>query len=361
MFQKKTMTARTYENGSNSYGNRFGNSGGFQDSLDTKKAGLEKWKPAEGENLVDFIPFNATEDNPLVIAGKAEVGDPMYSLDYFVHRNVGPNNANIVCLKQYGEDCPLCRESKRLKELGGEENEKKAQKLNAKRRVVYVVHDLKTNKYGYWDTGYKSVEEPIMNRARMTKDPKTQAAANVFDWHDGMSVRFLGTKKKFEGKEYNEPSTFDFEPREPLSDEVLSHSIDLATVIKKTSAEDMEKLISGKAYSVSSQPKPTETTTTNSTPSQSLESANIEDYDDTQSPADLASQAMSAASGQSFNDMKPVESEPKEATPTEQAPTQTTGTTEHKCPFGHGWGETDKHPDCSKCDTTIWENCLDKK
>ena len=347
MFQKKTMTMKAYENGSNPYGNRFGNSGGFQDSLDTKKAGLERWKPAEGENLIDVVPFNATENNPLVIAGKADVGDPMYSLDYFVHRSVGPNNANVVCLTQYGEDCPLCREAKRLKELGGEDNEKKAQKLNAKRRVVYVVHDLKTGKYGYWDTGYKSVEEPIMNRARMTKNPNTQAPANVFDWQEGMSIRFLGTKKKFEGKEYNEPSTFDFEPREPLSDEVLSHSIDLATVIKKTSAEDMEKLISGKAYSVNSQPKPAETKPV-STPesSQSIEAANIEDYEETKT-ADLASQALEA-SDKSFNDMKPAESKPAE----QSAPV------EHTCPFGHQWGTADKHPDCSKCDTELWEKCF---
>ena len=50
MFQKKTMNTRTYENGSNPYGNRFGGSGGFQDSLNMKETGLEKWKPAEGEN-----------------------------------------------------------------------------------------------------------------------------------------------------------------------------------------------------------------------------------------------------------------------------------------------------------------------
>ena len=125
MFQKKTMTAKAYENGSNPYGNRFGNSGGFNDSLDVKKTGLEKWKPHDGENNIDVIPFNATAENPLVIAGKAEVGDPMYSLDYFVHRSIGPSKANITCLTQYGEDCPLCREAKRIKELGGKENEDK--------------------------------------------------------------------------------------------------------------------------------------------------------------------------------------------------------------------------------------------
>jgi len=343
MFQKKTMSTRTYENGSNPYGNRFGGSGGFQDSLNMKETGLEKWKPAEGENLVDFVPFNATEANPLVLAGKAEVGDPMYSLDYFVHRGIGPNKANITCLKQYGEDCPLCRESQRIRDLGGKENEDKAFALKAKRRVVYVVHDLNTGKYGYWDTGYKSVEEPLMNRARITKNPETGAAANVFDWEEGMSVKFLGTKKKFNDTFYNEPSTFDFVPRKPLSDEVLKHSIDLATVIKKTSAEDMEKLISGKAYSVSSD-KPAETKH-----AQSVEAANVEDYDEKPSQtSSLAEEALNTAGGQSFNDMKPVEEQ-------KAAPTG------HVCPFGHKFGENDKYPDCSKCDTEIWEKCLDSK
>lgn len=321
MFQKKTMNMNAYANGGDQWGNRFGGNN-FSDSIDAKSVGLEKWKPSEGENLIDIIPYNATEGHPLVLAGKTEVGDPLYSLDYFVHRGIGPSSANITCLRQFGKDCPLCREKERLKAIGGQDNEKKAQDINAKRRVVYIVHDLKNNKYGYWDTGWKTVEENITKLARVTIDSRTNAPANVFDWENGMSLKFYGDKKKYNGKDYIEPSLFSFVERPPLSDEALSHSVDLSTTIKFTSAEDMEKLISGKAYAV-------DKGNTSAAPAQN-------------NPAPAKPES------------KPVEAAPAETQP---APTsQPAQTSANSCPCGYNWGEADKHPECASCD--FWEKCL---
>ena len=318
------MNMNAYANGGDQWGNRFGGNT-FSDSIDTKSAGLERWKPSEGENLIDIIPYNASEGHPLVLAGKAEVGEPLYSLDYFVHRGIGPSQANVTCLKQFGKDCPLCREKERLKALGGQDNDKKAQDINAKRRVIYVIHDLKNNKYGYWDTGWKTVEENITKLARITIDSRTNAPANVFDWENGMSLKFYGEKKKYQGREYVEPSLFSFVERAPLSDEALSHSIDLSTLIKFMSPEDMEKLISGKAYAVDTGSTPAATTTT-AAPTQ----------------AAPATSAQTTAA----------------PTPTTAAPTSDTTTvdTANVCPCGYKWGEADKHPECGEC--KLWEKCL---
>lgn len=350
MFVKKTMNMKTYENGGDKWGNRFGGNG-FVDNLDVKSVGLEKWKPQEGENIIDLIPFNATAGNPLVIAGKAEEGDPMYSLDYFVHKDIGPNHANITCLKQYGKDCPLCREYDRLKVLSGKDNEDKAIAMKSKRRVVYVVHDLKTGKFGYWDTGWKSVEEKITKKARVTIDPDTHAPINAFDWENGWSLKFYGEKKTFNKREYVEPDLFEFIKRPPLSDEVLAKSIDLATVIKMTSPEEMEKLISGKAYSTEPQSAPAPQSAPVVSNDEGIAKANIADYDEQPTEKKAEEAYQSAVQNTSFEQMKPVEqpvSAPQSA-PASQP--------ECQCPFGHVWGEADKHEECVKC-TKLWESCF---
>lgn len=355
MFNKKPMSVAAFENGGDQWGNRFGGNS-FVDSLDAKKIGLEPWKPQEGENLIDIIPYNATEENPLFLAGKTNVGDTMYSLDYFVHKGIGPSNKNVTCLTQYGQRCPLCDEAKRYKESSKAEDQKKGQDMAAKRRVVYVIHDLKSGKFGYWDTGWKSVEEKIQKLARITIDPNTKAAVNPFDWEHGKTIKFFGEKKKFNNRDFIEPDLFSFVDREPLSDAVLEHSVDLATVIRKTSAEDMEKLLTGRAPSSAPQTSaPTTSVTYGSAPTPNpavstgtppQASASYTTSTDTVPPTDnsvsnLAEQAMQAAQGT--------------PQPTQSAPSFDTMQPVHNCPHGHKWGEADAHPECGKCD--FWEKC----
>ena len=347
MFTKKPMNMAAFENGGDQWGNRFGGNG-FTDSLDTGKLKLERWKPAEGENLIDVIPFNASEENPLVISGKIGVGDTIYALDYFVHKSIGPSRKNITCLTQYGCDCPLCEEKKRLKNSSSAEDQKKAEKIGSKRRVVYVIHDLKTDKYGFWDTGWKSVEEKVQKLARVTKDSRTGAPINPFDWNCGATIKFYGEKKKFEGNDFVEPDLFSFIERDPLSDEVLEHSVDLATVIKKTTAEEMEQILAGKLVADKTESKSeTPSAEKKSDAFKSVEAANVEDWDDNKSEtSSLAEQALKAA--------EPEKAEPKE----ESKPSFDNMESVHKCPHGYNWGEADKHDECKKC-KEFWDQCFD--
>ena len=108
MFNKKPLKASVLANGSDDNGLRYGGSG-YKSSLDFSKLGLERYKTREGLNKIDIIPFNAGPKHPLVIAGKCEEGDTVYSLDYFVHRGIGPNGDDFTCLKQFGQSCSLRR------------------------------------------------------------------------------------------------------------------------------------------------------------------------------------------------------------------------------------------------------------
>ena len=233
MFNKKPIKSVVFANGADENGNRYG-SNNWKSTLDLSKIGNpEKYKVREGKNLVDIIPFNAGKNHPMVVNGQCEEGDTMYSLDYFVHKGIGPSQSDFTCLTQYGQRCPICDESKRNYEIGTDDAKKQGGALRSKRRVVYFVHDLIDGKYYYWDTGWLSFESPVNKRAAITTDSRTGAPVNPFDWECGKTISFHGEKDKFNGHDYVKISegTFDFVDREPLSDEVLNHSVDLSQAI----------------------------------------------------------------------------------------------------------------------------------
>ena len=66
----------------------------------------------KGKQKLNIIPFEVkSKKNPLVSQKRITVGDLDYMLDIWVHKNVGPNNAQHVCLKKnYGKHCPSCDE-----------------------------------------------------------------------------------------------------------------------------------------------------------------------------------------------------------------------------------------------------------
>lgn len=331
MFEKKKISNVAHTIGASDQGNRFGGAG-FQDFISPN--GLKKWKPSEGANRIDILPYNAGATHPLVVTGQAEEGDGLYSLDIYVHRDIGPSHRNIPCLKQFGRNCPLCNEAARLRNLGTEDGQKASAGLYARRRVVYLIHDLKTNEYGYWDTGYKSVEQKLNAAAEFVVD-ESGRKVDVYDWEEGRSVHFVGKSNTFNGNKFIEPDGFGFDERNPLSDEVLKHSQDLSASLNMVSEEDMEKILSGGVVQVQTQ-RPAPAAAPAAAPVAPQAPAPATDTLE----QDLTSQAMAGAS--------------PAAAPAAPAAAAPQGQT---CPCGHTFGEADKHAECSAC--KVWENCID--
>jgi len=299
----KPINQNVYDAANDKNGNRFGGNS-FRPTLNIKDLKLERWKPKEGRNLINIIPFAAEATNPMVVCNKVSEGDTLYSLDYFVHPNVGPNQVDVPCLKQFGRNCPCCNEDKRIHDMGQKST------MWAKRRVVYVIHDLLSDTYGVWDTGYKSVEMKILQEISYSAANNNGAIINPMDPENGCSIEFQGVKSTFNGREYFDPDRFRFVERGPLTDAELEHSVDLSTVVNFMNEDEMERVISGEV--TPSAPKPVvENNTTSS----------------------LASQAAS--------------DEPS-------APKASAGKT---CPYGHPFHEADKHDECLSC--PVWADCAE--
>ncbi len=347
MFNKKKTSPVAISSGNSEFGNRFGGAG-FTDFIHSMN-GIEKWKPSAGINKIDIIPYNASKTHPFVVTGQVEEGDCFYSLEIFVHKNIGPSRSAYPCLKQFGKRCPFCDEGQRLRNLGTEAGDAGAKALYASRRIVYIIHDLINNKYGYWDTGFKSVQQKIAALSQF--EVENGAKIDVFDWEEGRTIQFVGTEKVFNGNKFIEPDGFNFAKRPPLSDEVLSHSIDPSTMLNMADEATLERLLAGDFTA-------NQNTAQASAPVQ--QSAPVEVHTQpvqthVQQPApqpvqtidDKISNAMSASTPQ------------PQAAPVQPAQTtQPVQTGAHVCPHGYQWGTADTHPECTKCDSQIWENCI---
>ena len=356
MFNKKPMSQTALNLGRDENGNQYGGGSNIKKTFDISKvadgkSGLEQFKPHLGENRIDIIPFNAGPNHPFVVTGQCQEGDTVYSLDYYVHRNIGPGKQEFTCLQQYNRRCPLCEESKRLwKAATTDEQKNVAKEVRNKRRCIYIIRDLIDGKYYYYDVAWYSFEQRVNSRASIRNDPATGAPINPFDWENGKTIFFKTFEDTWNGNKFNkiDDGSFDLIDRAPLSDEVLNHSVDLSAGLLMDTEDAMDAALCGKPV-VSSAPAQNTQPTTQAAPAQT-QSAPVQN---TTAPVQ--------------NDPAPaVQSEPAAQAPTENVTTQTTQaqpqaavaqSPERTCPYGFSWGDADNHGECATCQ--VWDKCID--
>jgi hypothetical protein len=190
--------------------------GGYKDIFDRSKCtGITFWKPASTEHLVDFLPWFCGPNYPYVQGIKLPEGTPTYLVDVYVHRGVGANEDQYVCLaKSYGKACPICEYRSSSPDLSAEEIES----LRPKRRTVYAVWDRDNESKGVqiWEVAHWYMEKKLQYRA---KRPRGGGYVNYSHPKRGKSVAFTIVAKG----EFKDYDGHDFVDRdEPIPVEILS-------------------------------------------------------------------------------------------------------------------------------------------
>ena len=188
------------------------------------------WKPAEGINKIEILPYiPKSNKHPLLAKGLLKKGDPDYNLDVFVHRNVGANNTTLVCPKRnYGQACPLCEEADRLWNGGDKDN---AKKLFAQRRVFYnIINTIEQDKgiqlYEAAPKTFQDKLEAAQNAADSDPDIQEIAPRAFFaDPKNGLSVKITGAQDTFNNNKFIDVSSVVLSPRKmdvaPYLDKVV--------------------------------------------------------------------------------------------------------------------------------------------
>jgi len=198
------------------------------------------WKSTEGEHSIDIIPYIAGADNPHVKEGK-----PAYILDVWIHRRVGLNEDDFICLnKTYNRPCPICEYQaelikQRKRSDDPESFDDEIKELNPTRRAIYniVSHDKKDDpdEVRIWDVSHFLFERELLEAARKKRGGGFVLFADP-DEGKVISFRQVGEKQQMTFK------AFEFEDREDvISDELLERAKCLDELINVPSYEEVKK------------------------------------------------------------------------------------------------------------------------
>jgi len=155
-------------------------------------------------HLIDIIPF---------INAK---GEEEYKKDFWVHRNIGPENKTIVCLKTIGKKCPICEKV----------DDDNYAEIGAKPRTLYNVIECndKKREIKVWDISYHMFERLMMEEIEEQREEGNDFLAFA-DLEDGASISFKGKEKTFKGGKFVTPNKIEFQERDEAYDEEILEEV----------------------------------------------------------------------------------------------------------------------------------------
>jgi len=206
--------------------------GGNYITIFVKDTDLNFWKDKEGDHALDVIPWISSENHPNYPKGK-----PVYKVEIWVHKHVGPEKGDYICLRNYGEDCPLC--DAKSEEMAKDNPRKKVvEALKGSQRCLYNVvvytDNQEQNGVQIWEASSYLAEGPFKETA---KNKRTGERIPYSDPDRGKTITFTIAGKN-KGKKL---TGIVFEDRpEPIADEILDQAYTIEDYLVKPEVEDLK-------------------------------------------------------------------------------------------------------------------------
>ncbi len=202
-------------------------------------AGVSLYKPKEGKNLIDVISYEVkSKNNPGVLEGDIEVGEHDAFLPYLLHRNIGPDNKTVVCLRTVGKKCPICALYNKLRN-SATVDEEVVKALRPKDRSLFNV--VRGDEVQVWDISTFCFTEMLLKELQ---DEDAEDKWFEFASAKGgstLSVRFA--KKSMGTTEFLEADKLLFKDRKDIPASIAAKAVDLDGVLNILSFEEMEELL----------------------------------------------------------------------------------------------------------------------
>lgn len=294
------------------------------------------FKLKEGEeHLIDIVPYIiSSTKNPLVKAGFQVGADYAFKLDIWTHRNIGPNEDRVLCLKKtYGKACPICEAQQELLEQGMEWKSEEVKALKASRRSVYNIIDLNSEEeyppIQIFEASHWDFEKELLERVERLGEDSNK----IFEIDEGKSIGFYGGKGSFEN--HVKPKDFQLVDREPYDAEIFEETLPLDSLLIVPTYKEVQDLF-----------------------------LMIEDEDsEPEPPKEETTPPRSGRSRRKPVDSKqedPPETEPED--PPSEEDEKTIDQMTSGCPAGFIFGsDFDKHDACTDCDEEIYGACGNAK
>ena len=236
---------------------RESSGGNFRSYLDPEKIKDVKWyNPAKDESshTIDIIPY---------IAGKNDTfgmeGEETHSFEYYVHKNVGAEDATVLCRQEhFDEPCPVCEDRLKKRKKGVSDKVWKA--LFPKKRNLYNIVSYDTKKefkkgLQLFDVSWYSFEKFLLTLSagktvQTRKGEKTQEEILFSDPEEGMSISFDSVPKSFPSGDqvitFNELTNHAFVDRDgETTEEFLADALCLDDLIIDPGYDEVKAMYSG--------------------------------------------------------------------------------------------------------------------
>jgi phage pi2 protein 07 len=343
-------------------------------AMDWKKIDDVKFfKPKEGKNIIDIVPYIIkTKNDPLVKTGDAKVGDQSYMLDLFIHSNIGPTQASIICLKEtFGKPCPICEQRQAFYNEGKKDE---AAVLKAKRQCFYNVRDVKnaSDEIQVFNISHFLFQKELIEEAKASSDDG--GIVDFVDLDDGKSISFRAaeTESLINGKtvKFLEYKSFSFKDREdPLDESWVKKAVAFDELMKLHTYDEAKKILFGDEDEDTDSDddedeKPKAKGKTKGHPVEDdEEEEDVDDDDDSddEEDTDESDEDEDEESDEDDEDDEPAPKPKAKAKVETKKPSAKLATgksiTTMKCPSKHKFGiDCNKFPDdCDDCD--IWADC----
>ena len=299
------------------------------------------YKPREGINKIDVLPYMIKSDNHPQGMGK---GYTDFILDIWVHRFVGPSRSTYLCLSRYnGKACPICEEHDERKTNPNEKKEV-LDALRAKQRCFYNVIDVtlpeRDQKVQLFEEAYFLFEKEILNKIATKLSLKDHGVQTYYEIENGKTLVFSAERKQTpKGKSWIYRIE-DFADRIPYNETIFKETYSLDEMLIVPTYDEVRAAHYGSAESHDDgddfDPAPVHTPRTR-------EKVVVpEEYEE---PVTRRRPATPEAEAQ------------RRRSRPEPEPVQSSG----ECPFGHVFGADNtnfvKEGHCNSCEKDIWDAC----
>ena len=286
--------------------------------------GVEFLKLEQGKRYkIDIIPYVVSnKDHPLVRDKKMVVGEDYdYMFDFWVHKRIGVDEKQVLCLTTFGKKCPICEEFQRLKEPNPDKELKEIlDGLKKKHRAVYYVKNIADGKYCVFEESYFLFHEPLVKAATVVDEGEI---ISLSDEEDIKTVKFIVSKGSLSDK-YNEYDSVDISSsKEKYTKKDLDDAVKLDSIFNVLDYEDLKAMHEG---------EDTEETS--------------DDEDDEPAEQETAKEKLKREIQEKREKLKAKKNKDKDEG--------------NKCPGGHTYGtDHDDHKECDEC--AVWEECMQFK
>jgi hypothetical protein len=192
------------------------------------------------------IAYVAGDHNP-----NAKAGFTTHELTYYTHSGIGlePRDHHCCLRMNWGEPCPVCEEAQRLRDQGADWDTIKSL-AHRKRQLCQWVDQRDQDKgiqvfEGSYYRGFgELLDEKLLQAAE--EDPESPILS-FCDPNGGMFLHVRAKKQSFKTEggaaSYISPTNIEMVPRDGISQDLFDKAIDLESVLKKLSYEELDEIL----------------------------------------------------------------------------------------------------------------------